>query len=206
MRDAKNHGRKALQILREHYLSKGKPRIISLYTELTSLKKSSDESVTDYILRAETAATSLKTSGEVISDSLLTAMVLKGLPAEFKPFSTVITQKDKSLTFSKFKVALRSFEETEKCSHGMESSSSENSVTKVQYRSDVADRSHKPNHPKPKDTQAGSRAFSGTCFKCGKRGHRAADCHSKKRWCEICKNHTHDTKWCRKKDCEVCGW
>ena len=35
-------GRKALTIHREHYLSKGKPRVISLYTELASLKKSSD--------------------------------------------------------------------------------------------------------------------------------------------------------------------
>jgi hypothetical protein len=38
IRDAANDGRKALGILREHYLSKGKPRVISLYTELTSLK------------------------------------------------------------------------------------------------------------------------------------------------------------------------
>ena len=38
IRDAADDGRKALAILREHYLSKGKPRVISLYTELTSLK------------------------------------------------------------------------------------------------------------------------------------------------------------------------
>ena len=42
IRDTVNDGRKALTIHREHYLSKGKPRVISLYTELTSLKKSSD--------------------------------------------------------------------------------------------------------------------------------------------------------------------
>ena len=31
IRDAANDGRKALAILREHYLSKGKPRVITLY-------------------------------------------------------------------------------------------------------------------------------------------------------------------------------
>ena len=51
IRDARDDGRKALKILREHYLSKGKPRIISLYTELTSLQKKSTETVTDYVLR-----------------------------------------------------------------------------------------------------------------------------------------------------------
>ena len=64
IREAKDDGRKAIGILREHYLSKGKPRIISLYTELTSLMKLADESVTDYMIRAETAAVSLKTSGK----------------------------------------------------------------------------------------------------------------------------------------------
>ena len=48
-----------------------------------------DENITDYVLRAETAATSLKTAGETTSDSLLIAMILQGLPqARFKPFST----------------------------------------------------------------------------------------------------------------------
>ena len=54
MRDALDDGREALRILRTHYAGKGKPGIISLYTELT-LIKSSAESVTDYIIRAETA-------------------------------------------------------------------------------------------------------------------------------------------------------
>ena len=38
MRDVQDNGRKAL-ILREHYLSKGKPKVISLYSELTSLRR-----------------------------------------------------------------------------------------------------------------------------------------------------------------------
>lgn len=68
----------------------------------------------DYVICAETGSTYLKTAGETISDSLLIAMVLKGLPSEFKPFSTVVNQKDKDKKLSEFKVALRSFEETEK--------------------------------------------------------------------------------------------
>lgn len=50
MREAADDGRKALQIPQNHYTSQGKPRIIALYTELTSLKKESDETVTDYII------------------------------------------------------------------------------------------------------------------------------------------------------------
>lgn len=47
MREAADDGRGALKILRDYYAGKGKPRIVSLYTELTSLQKLSGESVTD---------------------------------------------------------------------------------------------------------------------------------------------------------------
>ena len=60
MREAADDGSKALQILRSHYASQDKPRIIALYTELTSLKKESGETVTDYIIRAEKTVTSLR--------------------------------------------------------------------------------------------------------------------------------------------------
>ena len=80
MRDARDDGKKAMEILKSHYQSSGKPRINTLYTELATLQKGSDESVTDYVLRAETASTMLKSAGEDVSVSLLVAMVLKGLP------------------------------------------------------------------------------------------------------------------------------
>ena len=56
--------------------------------------------MTVYLLRAKTAAVCLKNAGEAISDSLLIAMILKGLPSEYKTFSTVITQKDTNNRFS----------------------------------------------------------------------------------------------------------
>lgn len=88
------------------------PRILSLYTKLTSLKVTEDETFTDYIVKTKAIATSLKTAGEMISDSLLTAMILKGLPQEYKMFREVIGQK--TLTFFLFKMELRAFKELEK--------------------------------------------------------------------------------------------
>ena len=114
MRDAKDDGKSAVTILREHYLGKSKPRIISLYSELAALKMKGDESVTDYILRAEANATALKNAGETISDSLLIAMCLRGLPSYFDSFATVINQKDETIDFIKFKCSLRGFEESQK--------------------------------------------------------------------------------------------
>ena len=93
IREARDDGRRALGVLREHYLGKGKPRIIALYTELTSLKTAENETSTDYIIRAETAATSPKAAEEVISDRLLIAIALKGLPASYKTFSRVVRNK-----------------------------------------------------------------------------------------------------------------
>ncbi|KAJ8040941.1 hypothetical protein HOLleu_15401 [Holothuria leucospilota] len=46
MRDAQDDGRKAWKMLSEHYAGTGKPRVISLYTELTTLVKAVNETVT----------------------------------------------------------------------------------------------------------------------------------------------------------------
>ena len=81
IREARDDGLKALEVLRQHYQGKGKPRVISLYTELTTLKKTDKESVVDFVIRAKTAATALRKADEVISDALLIATVLKGLPS-----------------------------------------------------------------------------------------------------------------------------
>ena len=85
MREAADDGRKALQIL-------------ALYTELTSLRKESEETVTDYILRAEKTVTALRNAKETISDGLIIAMILKGLPEPYKPFVIHTTQSSEELT------------------------------------------------------------------------------------------------------------
>ena len=202
IREAKDDGRKALGILRDHYLSKGMPRIISLYTELTSLMKLADESVTDYMIRAETAAVSLKTSGEVISDSLLIAMILKGLPSEFKPFTTVIMQKDKSLNFGEFKVALRSYEETEKaCKSNAEK---DDAVMKIDSRLRVSNSIKPVNKQGSKSSKPNS---SLVCFKCGKPGHKALECSNSSLVCFKCGKPGHKTLDCSNSSlvCFKCG-
>ena len=69
MREAVDDGRKAFKILREHYASNSTPRIIALYTELTSLSAGRDESMTDYLIRAETAVAALREAKETVSDA-----------------------------------------------------------------------------------------------------------------------------------------
>jgi len=122
MREAKDKGREALKILREHYAGKGKPRVIALYQELTTLRKNADQNATDYILKAEKLTTALRNAGENVSDSLVIAMLLKGLPGEWKPFVAVVTQStDTHKDFGKFKVAFRNFEDTERTRVGSDS-------------------------------------------------------------------------------------
>lgn len=48
------------------------------------LKRTENESIVDYVIRAETAATALRNADEAVSDALLIAMVLKGLPSNYK--------------------------------------------------------------------------------------------------------------------------
>lgn len=178
MREAADDGRAALKILRDYYAGKGKPRVISLYTELTSLQKSSSESVTEYVIRAETAITALRNAGETLSDGLLVAMVLKGLPETFKQFAIHITQSDDRITFAEFKTKLWSYEDIEK----MRAPAAEDNVIAVRTKQWPA-----------RSTSAGSTeraAADVVCYRCGLKGHIARACW-RKLWCSHCKSNTH---------------
>lgn len=162
MREAADDGRGALRILRDYYAGKGKPRIVCLYTELTSLQKTSSESVIDYVIRAETSITALRNAGEILSDGLLVAMILKGLPESFKPFSIFVTQSDDS--FAEFKTKLRSYESTES------------------MRTAEAD---------DKKSCPSTESEGIVCFRCGQRGHKIRDCqrgqqrYSQEQWTTV---------------------
>lgn len=53
--EAAEDGRKALKILREHYSGKSKPRILNLYTSLTTIQMTGNETVTDYMIRTHSS-------------------------------------------------------------------------------------------------------------------------------------------------------
>ena len=71
-----------------------------------SLRKEQNQAVTDYIIRTESTVTALRNARETLSDGLIIAMVLKGLPRTFNAFSIYVTQNSKELTFSEFKTQL----------------------------------------------------------------------------------------------------
>ena len=162
--------------MRDNYAGSSKPRVIAVYTQLTSLKKNANETITDYILRAESATNALRDAEEIVSDVLLVAMAVKGLPDTHKAFVAVTTQsQDMIQNFQKFKQALKNFEDTERTR--MKSPANPDTVMKT-----------------------GTRKKKFTCFNCGIAGHKATDCRKPKeqRWCNYCKSPTHNDSYCRK--------
>jgi len=120
----------------------------------------------------------LRAVKEQVSDSLLVAMVLKGLPDDYKAFVAVTTQTENVVDFQKFKTSLRHFEETENSRN--QSSGNQSSVMKLDSRRNLG---------KPI-----------TCFTCGAPGHKSSECEKRKgRWYSICKTKSHPTNKCRKK-------
>jgi hypothetical protein len=171
MSDASNDGRKALQILRSHYASTEKPRVLTLYEQLTTLRMLADESITDYIIRAERAAVGLRTAGETITDNLIIAMMLKGLPEQFKPFVVVHTQLDKTKTVVEFKAALQLYANTEAAHSPLEHTA-----------------------------MTAQKSVKSQCLSCGKHGHNSKSCRNKtKLHCSYCDKPGHTESVCFKK-------
>ena len=181
-RDTKDNGRDSLKVLREHYIGKGRPRIVSLYITMTALKKADNETVTEYIIRAEQIITALRGAGEAPSEGLMMAMVMRGLPEKYKPFTLMVTHGSADMKLGEFKAKLRNFEATE------DSDSTAEEAGERVLRVQVAPR--KKTGP-----------VEMVCWRCGEKGHRRDEC-AEKVWCSFCKSRGHTDKVCTKKERE----
>ncbi|KAL6461078.1 hypothetical protein MHYP_G00310440 [Metynnis hypsauchen] len=181
-RDTENKGRESLQVLREHYIGRGRPRIVSLYITLTSLKKADTETVTEYIIRAEQIFTALRGAGEAPSEGLMMAMIMRGLPEKYKPFTLMVTHSSAEMKLAEFKAKLRNFEASEDAEPVAEMAGER--VLKA--RTALKKRN-------------GGSSTGMACWRCGEKGHRKDEC-TRKVWCGSCKSTSHTDKACRKKE------
>lgn len=83
---ATDNGRKTLKILQTHFASTEKPRVLTLYEEIMTLLMEDHEDIPDYKIRGESTPAGLRATGENISDNLVIAMMLRGLPHSCQPF------------------------------------------------------------------------------------------------------------------------
>ena len=113
---------------------------------------------------------------------LLFSLKAAGEVISDKAFGTVVMQRETQIMFSDFKVALRNQEENERCCSKDKGGNTDGVMA-------ATNGAHKPNK------------FMGKCFKCGRKGHNSVDCFSNKvidKWCQRCRNNSHNTKDCRK--------
>ena len=209
MRDSVDNGRKALKILQEHYAGKSKPRVITLYTELASLSKQRNETVTEYIIRAEKIATSLRSAEASVDDQLLIALVLRGLPEEYSSFVVVTTQNETQQDFAKFKISLRNYEDTERSRSGGGNDRSLSVKTGGRGGSNNNNRGRGRNGGRgghhggrggnrQQQQQQQQRVETRECYTCKQVGHISQDCPDKPtQWCKLCKTGAHSDKTCR---------
>ena len=187
MNDAKDNGRDALKVLRQHYASIEKPRVLTLYEELTTLRMHDNEDITDFIIRAERAATGLRSAKETISDNLIIAMILKGLPEAYKPFVVIHTQLDKAKSLSDFKAAVHNYANTEAMRLASQTASA------LATRSTIRKQ-------QPRAT-ANATTTQPRCMACGKSNHTSSECRSKSKLkCTFCLRQGHIEKVCRTKE------
>ena len=180
--DCKGDGPKAWQLLRDHFNSTERPRLMNLLEKFTALRLEPTESMVDYLIRAEYVSKQLVLAGEKVSENMLTSLVLKGLPSGFDYFKNVHDcSKDKAF-FAEVKKAIKIFE------------SSRNPQTTTANNENVALLSDgtaaKSSSRKPEN-------FTGKCRRCGKSGHKQATCRVSQ--CNFCRRFGYEKNKCFKK-------
>ena len=136
----------------EEHRSTEKPSMQTLLPQLVGLKMAPGKKLTDYLTRSEGTRLDLRKRGEMTSNAMFSAMVLKCLPPTFESIATVLNfgprkgyEENPDLTNFANKSAELSTDVGSNALH----SRGGNSIRKI------------------------------TCFKCQMEGHKARDCRSK---------------------------
>ena len=185
LRPHKGNGTAAWKALKQHYKSSERPRIQQTLDKLTNLKMNHGEPMADYLARAEDLQMDLKEVDEALKESMLRAIILKGLPPHFASIVTVINYGVEK-EFELMKQDLLNFANSQP-----QPASALHSSGNVQ-----CNKCKRYGHKQAECTQA----KRPECYNCGKLGHLAKECRSApKQKCDHCQMTNHTTANCRKK-------
>ncbi|KAL3334085.1 hypothetical protein AABB24_030714, partial [Solanum stoloniferum] len=116
--------------------------------------------------------------GLVVNDAFQVAAIIEKLPTLWKDFKNYLKHKRKEMTVEDLMVRLRIEEDNkaaEKRSRGNSATSGVNIVEEDPTKSKKRKKASGPKNNPPK------KKFNGSCFNCGKRGHKATECQGPKK-------------------------
>ena len=202
IRPHKPDGCAAWRALCEQFKSTERPRVQRTMKKLMSHRMEVNETISDYLLRAEELQMDLREVEEAVSDQMYTAIILQGLPSEYDSIVTLLNFGERK-TYDTIKHDLINFA-ANRASAATQKSSALQSGT-VKRSSGNCFNCGKPEHRQSECRSSRKNVGNGSssqdnaksCFNCGKPGHEAKFCRSPpKRKCEHCGRTNHDSANC----------
>ena len=167
VKTAKPSGTQAWKLLQECFKSRERPRIHQHLNKLTNIKMYSQESMRDYLMRAEELQLNLTDVGENVSDRMLCSVVLKGLPNSFASFVTVFKFSHEAKTFADLKRDLLN-SDSDSCRGQLEQGTSSHFTKDVKCFK-CGKLGHRQNECRAKVSVI-------VCYECGAKSHQANEC------------------------------
>ena len=90
VRSYKGDGPAAWKALCDRFKRFERPRLQQLIEKLTSLRKDQNETIVDFITRAEDLQYNLSQVDEALSEQMIIPILLQGLPKEFETFCALV--------------------------------------------------------------------------------------------------------------------
>ena len=172
LRSYKGNDSKAWDVLRKMFKSFERPRLQKLISELTTLKKNSNETVIDYFTRAEEIQYNL--------EQTLISIILKGLPKQFETFSTIAKFSRDEKSLDELKRDLVNFDSERQVIEKEHAFNSENRVCFKCHKRGHVWKQCRQNVSSRRDSEDRARKIQ--CYECKEFGHIAKYCQAKKKF------------------------
>lgn len=161
--------------LQKVHESKGPVRKAVLYKQLYRMRKDTSQSMTQYVHAFTRKSEQLEEVGIKIPNELLSIMLLSSLSSEYKNFCVAIESRDQIPDVESLKLKLIEQETRLNEQNLGQSEASDALIVKGRVHN------YKDYKPTTKDRFTKQRTrFNGNCYACGKGGHRASECRTKK--------------------------